>query len=67
MSDDSGVDEPTRRDYLKYGGTVAVGGLLAGCTGNSDEESTSTATATDTTTQTAEPTATEESSYSVTM
>lgn len=27
---------PTRRDYMKYGGTVATGGLLAGCI--SDEE-----------------------------
>lgn len=24
---------PTRREYVMYGGTVAVGGVLAGCTG----------------------------------
>ncbi|ADJ14183.1 ABC transporter substrate-binding protein [Halalkalicoccus jeotgali] len=26
-------DEPTRREYVKYGTTVLAGGLLAGCTG----------------------------------
>jgi len=37
-SSDSGA--PTRRDTLKYGSAVAAGGLLAGCTGYSDGEST---------------------------
>jgi len=41
MADDfSGHRSPTRRDALKYGGVVAAGGLLAGCTGYSDGEST---------------------------
>lgn len=26
---------PTRREYMKYGGAVIGGGLLAGCTGSS--------------------------------
>ena len=30
-------EEPTRRDYMKYGGAVVGGGLLAGCTGSSDD------------------------------
>ncbi|SDE97314.1 ABC-type Fe3+-hydroxamate transport system, substrate-binding protein [Halorubrum xinjiangense] len=29
--------EPTRRTFAKYGGTVALGGLLAGCTGGDAE------------------------------
>ena len=28
-------EEPTRREYVKYGGAVIGGGLLAGCTGSS--------------------------------
>lgn len=60
MSEDNGRHEaPTRRDYVKYGGTVVGGGLLAGCTGSeeggSEQEST------------VEDTETEDSSYSVTM
>jgi len=27
-------DNDTRRDYMKYGGTIAVGGMLAGCAGD---------------------------------
>lgn len=30
---------PTRREYVKYGGTVIGGGLLAGCTGGGSDES----------------------------
>jgi ABC-type Fe3+-hydroxamate transport system substrate-binding protein len=62
------ADEPTRRDYVKYGGAIVAGGLLAGCTGDSgsdggagsDGESTDadTPTATATATETPEPTAT---------
>ncbi len=34
MADDPAAHEaPTRRDYMKYGGAVVGGGLLAGCTG----------------------------------
>ena len=35
--DQSGHRDPTRRDYLTYGGAVVGGGLLAGCTGTSDD------------------------------
>jgi len=72
MADDSsGQETPTRRDYMKYGGAVVGGSLLAGCAGQSDSGSTpnetsagkeSTATATDT-----ETTTPEDESYSVTM
>jgi iron complex transport system substrate-binding protein len=32
MDDDSsGHKAPTRREYMKYGGAVVGGGLLAGC------------------------------------
>ncbi|MDZ5812757.1 ABC transporter substrate-binding protein [Halorubrum sp. AD140] len=31
-------DTQTRRDYVKYGGTVVGGGLLAGCTGRAADE-----------------------------
>ncbi|MEE6209758.1 ABC transporter substrate-binding protein [Salarchaeum sp. III] len=42
---------PTRRNYVKYGGALLGGGLLAGCAGNSDSESTQTTpTETETTT-----------------
>lgn len=62
---------PTRRDYMKYGGAVLCGGLLAGCTGDGDggpgtdssTESTTESTA-ETPTQTA---TTEDNSYSVTI
>lgn len=41
MADDSGRREaPTRREYVKHGGAVVGGGLLAGCTGGSDDGST---------------------------
>ncbi|WP_129113780.1 hypothetical protein [Halegenticoccus tardaugens] len=39
--------ERTRREYVKYGGAVAGGGLLAGRTGESDSADTSTETDTD--------------------
>ena len=79
MSDDSGQREvPTRRDYMKYGGAVIGGGLLAGCTGDSGGESGSGTTETTTGTETAPETegeeettgtetTTEDASYSVTM
>lgn len=37
---------PTRRTVLKYGGSVLTGGLLAGCIGNSESESSSQTTGT---------------------
>ncbi|OYR38517.1 ABC transporter substrate-binding protein [Halorubrum sp. Ib24] len=36
--DDAVHGDPTRRAFAKYGGTVALGGLLAGCTGGGDGE-----------------------------
>ncbi|WP_435064009.1 ABC transporter substrate-binding protein [Halobaculum sp. EA56] len=54
---------PTRRDYVKYGGAVVGGGLLAGCTGGSGgDAATDTAGDADTPTRT-----TENRSYTVTM
>ena len=61
---------PTRRDYVKYGGAV-VGGLLAGCVGQSDSgsttESTETATDAETSTAAGSTETPEDGSYSVTM
>ncbi|MEF8824785.1 MAG: ABC transporter substrate-binding protein [Halapricum sp.] len=63
---------PTRRDYVKYGGAVIGGGLLAGCAGDGGSRSTPTSdpTATDsaaaTDTEATETTA-EDASYSVEM
>jgi len=68
----------TRRDTLTYGTTLAVGGLVAGCTGDGgadsasdsapqDIESESTPTPEDTETGGSEESTEEDSSYSVTM
>ena len=46
----SGHKPPTRRDYMKYGGTVIGGGLLAGCSSQSDSGSTPTQTSSETAT-----------------
>jgi iron complex transport system substrate-binding protein len=56
-------DPLTRREYVKYGGAVVGGSLLAGCAGDSDPATSSTET--DTPTATDEPTTTESSSYTV--
>ncbi|MFH5797160.1 ABC transporter substrate-binding protein [Haladaptatus sp. CMAA 1911] len=64
------TEAPTRRDYVKYGGAVIGGGLLAGCTDDSGAESTATETTSGTETATAsgsETTASEDGPYSVTM
>jgi len=67
MADDSsGQEAPTRRDYMKYGGAVVGGGLLAGCAGQSDGGSTPTETSTEESTET-ETATRENESYSVTM
>ena len=69
MSDnDTAADARTRRDYLKYGGAVISGGLLAGCTGDADSQSTpdsDTPTAAETTDLPTTPTGADP--YSVTM
>jgi iron complex transport system substrate-binding protein len=41
---DAGHEALTRREYVKYGGAVVGGGLLAGCSSQSDTGSTSTDT-----------------------
>jgi iron complex transport system substrate-binding protein len=56
MSDDNESREATRRDCLKYGGTIAVGGLLAGCAGQSDAGTGETDTAIETESETPTPT-----------
>lgn len=69
MSEENGGHEaPTRRDYMKYGGTVIGGGLLAGCAGQSDSGSAPTQTETETDESPATETSTpKDDSYSVTM
>lgn len=62
-NDNGTIEAPTRRYYVKYGGAVVSGGLLAGCAGDSDRESPSKTTETATETETT----TEDASYSVTM
>ncbi|XVH31516.1 ABC transporter substrate-binding protein [Haloferacaceae archaeon DSL9] len=52
---------PTRREYVAYGGTIVGGGMLAGCTGDSDPNSESGTT--DTTNESAES----DERYSVSM
>ncbi|WP_435361823.1 ABC transporter substrate-binding protein [Haloarchaeobius sp. DFWS5] len=44
----NGGREPTRRDYVKYGGAILGGTLLAGCTGESDPTGSSTSEPTQT-------------------
>lgn len=62
---------PTRRDIVKSGGTIIGGGLLAGCLGGGNSESTPTDAATGTSTQsdrdTTETGTPADQSYSVTM
>ncbi|EMA36630.1 ABC transporter substrate-binding protein [Halococcus hamelinensis] len=47
--DDPSSRRPTRRDYVKYGGAIVGGGLLAGCSGQSSSDSESTERASDST------------------
>jgi iron complex transport system substrate-binding protein len=67
MSDDTTdtTEAATRRDYIKYGGAVVGGGLLAGCTGDSGQ-TTDTPTSTDTSTAASTKPETDES-YTVTV
>jgi len=59
--DDTTHEAPTRRDYVKYGGAVVGGGLLAGCTGDSGSDGSGDSTTTE---ETDTP---EDTSYSVTI
>ncbi|MEF8824783.1 MAG: ABC transporter substrate-binding protein [Halapricum sp.] len=66
MADDAtGHERRTRRQYVKYSGAVIGGGLLAGCAGNAEPESTQTVT--DTLTQSTRSTTAADSSYSVSL
>lgn len=47
--DDTVRGEPTRREYVKYGGAVVSGGLFAGCSASEGADSTSSETNTGTT------------------
>ncbi|AFK19236.1 Fe3+-hydroxamate ABC transporter substrate-binding protein [Haloferax mediterranei ATCC 33500] len=74
MEDNStGRKKLTRRNCMRYGGSVLGAGLLAGCTsdssggGESAETTTAAETATETDASTATETAEEDTSYSVTM
>ncbi|MFH5797161.1 ABC transporter substrate-binding protein [Haladaptatus sp. CMAA 1911] len=69
MSDETGSTEaPTRREYVKYGGAVVGGGLLAGCAGDSAPETTPAETSETTTTERKTTTTSEtDSSYEVTV
>ncbi|MFU1783608.1 ABC transporter substrate-binding protein [Haloarcula japonica] len=56
------LEQPTRRDYIKGGGLIVGGSLLAGCSGNTatesttaENEETATATGTESYTVTMEP------------
>lgn len=68
MADDATEHETsTRRDYMKYGGTIVGGGLLAGCLGGNTESDNTTSSDTDEATSTDGETESEDSSDSVTM
>jgi ABC-type Fe3+-hydroxamate transport system substrate-binding protein len=71
MSDDIDTTEaPTRREYVKYGGAILGGSLLAGCVGdgNNDDTPSTTDTAAGTETTSESDTETrEDSSYSVSI
>jgi iron complex transport system substrate-binding protein len=60
------TDAPTRRQYLGYGSALALSGLLAGCTGDTDSGTESDATQTATATETGTAAATD-TSYEVCM
>jgi iron complex transport system substrate-binding protein len=68
MADEATEHEaPTRRDYMKYGGAVIGGGLLAGCAGQSDSGSTPTENTTTAATEMETETTTDDGSYTVEM
>ncbi|WP_135364258.1 ABC transporter substrate-binding protein [Halosimplex halophilum] len=55
VNDADDADAPTRREYVKYGGAIIGGGLLAGCSSDG-EDSTATPEAAGADTATATPT-----------
>ena len=66
-SDGTPESQPTRREYLTYGGAVVAGGLLAGCVGGSGSETTPDGTDDAAATATESGTATETGPYTVEM
>jgi len=68
MSNEDATHEgPTRREYVKYGGAVVGGSLLAGCSGDTDSGNTPTGTGTQTRTATPTESTTENQSYTASM
>ena len=71
MDDPDGHETQTRRDYMRYGGAVVGGGLLAGCAGQSDSSSTPESATTETTnsaaTNSETETSTDDGSFTVEM
>jgi iron complex transport system substrate-binding protein len=65
MANDTEGDAPTRREYVKYGGAIVAGGLLAGCSGGDDSTQAAASTTTDVTTT--EQSTTTDQSYTVEM
>ncbi len=65
--DEAGRTGPTRREYVKYGGAVALGGSLAGCTDGGESGTTRTGTGAGSTAADDAATTTDDGSYSVTM
>nr|WP_229727385.1 ABC transporter substrate-binding protein [Haloarcula argentinensis] len=69
MADDSSAhEEPTRRDYLTYGGAIIGSGLFAGCSSTSQSTSSSTESSTSSAQEAVSETAAEtetNNSYSV--
>jgi len=68
-NEDATHEAPTRRDYMKYGGAVAVGGMLAGCAGDegSGSEPNSSSDTESEADQETETPSEEEASYEVCM
>jgi len=66
-NDTNTTEAPTRRDTVKYGGAVVGGGLLAGCAGQSDSQSTPTEPSAGEESTTTDTSTTEDENYSVTM
>lgn len=57
----------TRREYVKYGGTILGGSLLAGCTGETESKTSSTTDTTSSSDESTEMETEEDGSYSVSM
>jgi len=67
VRDSDALPDATRRDYLKGGSGLLVGGLLAGCSSGSGDTTTTAGTSTETTTGTTDNTTAAGGPYSVSM